>query len=204
MLYNLSGKPDRSISSMCIVYITSAFLLLVGAFFVFRVLARRDYHWKGRLTPFSAFLELLIWALYFGFPYIYNPPDWPWFWSLDTQSSVLWVFGFVCITVGFVLAFVTMFWFGLRRAFGLQVNELIQAGPYRLTRNPQIVGGSLLVIGSVMQWPSWYALGWVILYGAIAHMMVLTEEGHLRNAHGEGYMRYCERVPRYLGLPRRS
>ena len=186
------------------VYLISAFLLLVAAFVVFRVLCQRDYQRRGRLGPFPAFLELLIWALYIGFPYIYNPPDWPSFWALDAHSSALRVIGFVCITVGLALAFITMFWFGLRRAFGLQVNELIQAGPYRLTRNPQIVGGSLLVIGSSVQWPSWYALGWAILYGAIAHMMILTEEEHLLDVYGEEYERYCERVPRYLGFPLNS
>ena len=87
--------------------------------------------------------------------------------------------------------------------YWLEVDAMIQTGLYRLSRNPQIVGGSLLVIGSAVQWPSWYALGWVILYGAITHMMVLTEEEHLSAVHGEAYARYCERVPRYLGFPRR-
>ena len=64
------------------------------------------------------------------------------------------------------------------------------------------MGGALLVAGSAALWPSWYALGWLFLYAAIAHMMVLTEEEHMRNVHGEEYERYCERVPRYLGLPR--
>jgi protein-S-isoprenylcysteine O-methyltransferase Ste14 len=185
------------------VYFVSVFLLLVGSFLAFRVFVRRDYQRKGRLTLFSSFLELLIWALYMSFPYTYNPPDWPWFWSQDTQvSSVLWVLGFASVTIGLVLTFITMFWFGLRRAFGLEVNELIRTGPYRVTRNPQIMGGSLLVIGSAMQRPSWYGLGWAILYGAIAHMMVLTKEEHLRNTRGEEYERYCQRVPRYLGFPR--
>jgi len=188
-----------------IVTLLSAFLLLLGAFVVFRMLVRRDYRRKGRLTPFSGFLELLMWGLYMSFPYLYNPAGWPWFWSFEGHGSAgRQVAGFVCITAGLALAFVTMFWFGLRRAFGLAVDDLIQTGPYRLTRNPQIVGGSLLVIGSAVQWPSWYALGWAILYGAIAHMMVLTEEEHLSGVHGEAYARYCERVPRYLGIPRGS
>jgi protein-S-isoprenylcysteine O-methyltransferase Ste14 len=187
------------------VYLISALLLLVGAFGAFRVFVRRDYQRKGRLTPGSAFLELLIWGLYMSFPYIYNPADWPGFWSLGTRDrSGLWAIGFVCITVGLILAFITMFWFGLRRAFGLEVSALVETGLYRVTRNPQIVGGSLLVIGSAVQWPSWYALGWVILYGAIAHLMVLTEEEHLLDQHGENYTRYCERVPRYLGFRRRA
>lgn len=32
-----------------------------------------------------------------------------------------------------------------------------------LSRNPQIVGFFLAVVGFAIMWPSWYALGWVIL-----------------------------------------
>jgi protein-S-isoprenylcysteine O-methyltransferase Ste14 len=140
-----------------------------------------------------------------GFPYIYNPPEWASFWSRDVPvDTPLRVIGVICIVLGLALALGTMFWFGLRRAFGLQVNLLKQTGPYRVTRNPQIVGGSLLVIGSAVLWPSWYALGWVVLYAIVAHMMVFTEEEHLRAVFGQEYERYCKRVPRYLGFPRRT
>ena len=187
------------------VTIISAFLLVIAASLVFRIFVRRDYQRKGRLTLLSGFLELLIWALYMGFPYIYNPPEWAWFWSRDVPvDTPLRVIGVICIVLGLALAFGTMFWFGLRRAFGLEVNALKQTGPYRVTRNPQIVGGSLLVIGSAVLWPSWYALGWVVLYAVVAHMMVFTEEEHLRAVFGQEYERYCERVPRYLGFPRRT
>ena len=71
-----------------------------------------------------------------------------------------------------------------------------------MTRNPQIVGSALIVIGYAMYWPSWHSLGWVILYAAICHMMVLTEEEHLRRTFAEEYVRYCECVPRYLRLLR--
>ncbi len=52
-----------------------------------------------------------------------------------------------------------------------------------------------------MVFQSWHALGLVVLFAAIAHLMVLTEEEHLRRVFGEEYARYCARVPRYLGLP---
>jgi protein-S-isoprenylcysteine O-methyltransferase Ste14 len=32
----------------------------------------------------------------------------------------------------------------------------------------------------------------------VGHLMVMTEEEHLREVYGEEYERYCERVPRYL------
>ena len=131
-----------------IVYAISALVLISGAFLVFRIIVRRDYQRNEHLSPFSSFLELLIWGLCLAFPCIYNPPDWPWFWKLDSRSSVLPPIGLACIALGMALAFGTMSWFGLRRAFGLQVDALIQTGPYRVSRNPQILGGALMVIGS--------------------------------------------------------
>lgn len=187
------------------VYFISVFLLIVIALAIFRIFVRRDYQRKGQLTPVSGFLELLIWGLYMSFPYIYNPVEWVCFWSRNVPvSAPVRVAGLICIAVGLASAFGTMIWFGLRRAFGLQVNELTQRGPYRLTRNPQLVGGSLLVIGTVVLWPSWYALGWAALYSVVGHLMVVTEEEHLREVYGEEYERYCEQVPRYLGLRQRS
>jgi hypothetical protein len=38
----------------------------------------------------------------------------------------------------------------------------------------------LLVIGVTVQWPSWFAMIWIVLYGVIGHWMVITEEEHLR------------------------
>ena len=106
--------------------------------------------------------------------------------------------GFVLIILGFGIAFGTMFWFGIGRAFGIQVEDLVKSGPYRFSRNPQILGGYLLVLGSAVQWLSVYSIGWVGLYGVICHLMILTEEEHLNIKFGEVYQRYCEEVPRYL------
>ena len=182
------------------LYAISFFLLILIAFVIFRFVVRRDYQRKGRLTLVSGFLELLIWGLYLSFPYLYNPPEWVYFWSRDVSvSPPVRAIGLICTGVGLVIAFGTMFWFGLRRALGLQVNELIIRGPYRISRNPQLVGGILLVIGTAVLWPSWYALGWAALYGVVGHLMVVTEEEHLRDVYGDDYERYCERVPRYLG-----
>jgi protein-S-isoprenylcysteine O-methyltransferase Ste14 len=186
--------------SRTVVYLASALLLVLAAFLVFRVLVRRDYRRRGRLTPVSSALELLIWALFVGFPYLYNPPEWVWFWRPGVPvGPLLRSTGIICITAGLLSAFGTMIWFGLRRAVGLEVSGLVQSGPYRLSRNPQLVGGSLLIVGTVTLWPSWYAAGWAILYGAIGHLMVLTEEEHLRAVYRDEYDSYCARVPQYVG-----
>jgi protein-S-isoprenylcysteine O-methyltransferase Ste14 len=184
-------------------YLISALLLLAAAFVVFRVLVQRDYNRERRLTPFTSFLELLIWVLYVCFPYIYNPPDWWLVWFADSPANpALKIIGSALTAAGMAVAVVAMARLGFGRTLGQKAEALQQTGLYRLSRNPQLVGGGLAVLGIAVLWPSWYALGWVVLYGVIGHLMVLTEEEHLRKVHGEAYARYCERVPRYLGLPR--
>jgi len=179
------------------VYLISAFLLLVAAFVFFRFFGRRDYRRKGRLTLFSLLVETLIFFLWGGFPYIYGPSDWP----AVQVGPILEAMGWISLAGGLGIMFTAMAGLGLRRALGQESKVLKQTGFYRVSRNPQIVGCALYGIGFALLWPSWYALGWVILFAAMAHMMVLTEEEHLRHVHGEEYVRYCARVPRYLGFP---
>jgi protein-S-isoprenylcysteine O-methyltransferase Ste14 len=178
------------------VYLISALVLLIASFVVFRIFVRRDYWRKGRLTPFSTFLEVLIFALHGTFTYIYIPSDWP----VLHISPLLNVIGVISMGGGLAIVITAMVGLGLCRSLGQEANALKQPGLYRATRNPQIVGYALLVIGYAALWPSWFALGWVALYAAIAHTMVLTEEEHLRNTHGQEYVQYCKQVPRYLGF----
>ena len=103
--------------------------------------------------------------------------------------------------VGIVFGLAAMASLGFRRSCGQEENELKQTGLYGLTRNPQIVAFFPLILGIALRWPSWYALGWMVLWAAMIHMMVLTEEEHLRDVFGEEYRQYCKRVPRYIGFP---
>lgn len=188
-----------------IIYFIFASLLLTISFVIFRIIVRRDYKRKGRLTLLSTMLESIIWVPYFSFPYIYNPLDWGWFWSYEVQvSPVISVIGVISIVVGLASTIISVAYLGLRRSLGQEVNILRESGLYRVTRNPQIVACVPLVVGYVLLIPSWYALGWLILYAAMSHMMVVTEEEHLQNIHGEKYVQYCKRVPRYLDFPSKS
>jgi protein-S-isoprenylcysteine O-methyltransferase Ste14 len=165
------------------VYLIAALLVLLVAFATFRIFVRRDYQRKGRLTPFTSFLELLIWGLFVCFPYIYNPSDWWLAWFADTPvSPVFRIIGLAFTTVGMAMEVIAIGALGVRKTMGQKAEVLAQVGLYRVSRNPQIVGGGLAVVGIAVLWPSWYALGWVVLYGVIAHMMVLTEEEHLHSA----------------------
>lgn len=182
-----------------ILIICSAAILLGLSFLVFRRLIRRDYLKFGHLTGISSLSELIVFAGIMGFPYLFHPPQWSYFWKLDGPSGFALHFtGLLIVIIGFVLAFVTMGWFGFKRAMGLEAEGLISRGPYRFSRNPQIIGGYLLVIGISVQWPSWFCLVWIAIYGISGHWMILTEEEHLRILRGEEYVLYCEKIPRYL------
>ena len=184
------------------IYLFLAVLLSGYAYFVFRVLVRRDYRQRGRLGAVASLLQLSVFAGFFGFPYLFNPPEWPWFWRLSSSAPRgLQVVGLGLICMGCIVAFGTMAWFGIERAFGLIVGDFITQGPYHYTRNPQVLGGYLLVIGVVLQWPSLQAVVWLVVYGLISHWMVITEEEHLTQVFGEVYLQYCAETPRYLAVP---
>lgn len=187
------------------VALGSAALLAIAAQVVFRRIVRRGYRLHHGLTLLPSFLQLLIWGLFFAYPCSYNPPDWAWSPS-DLSREIPWLAfaGWALVGLGLILGGGAMAWLGLPRSFGKAGQTLEASGPYRITRNPQLVGGVPLIVGYVLLWPSWYALAWLALFAFMAHMMVLSEEEHLLRQYGEEYNRYCSQVPRYLGWPRRS
>jgi protein-S-isoprenylcysteine O-methyltransferase Ste14 len=185
------------------LYLVSASVVLSAAFVVFRVLVRHDYRKRGHLTRFTGFSELAVRMLVVFFPCLYSPDDWLLVWFGNPPVSLpLRIVGGTATAVGILIAVAAITGLGVGKTMGQTRDTLNQAGLYRMSRNPQIVGGALVVTGCAVLWPSWYALGWVALYAIVGHVMVLTEEEYLRNVYGEEYTTYCQRTPRYVGLPR--
>ena len=182
-----------------IVYFVAAFFLLVLAFVIFRIVVRRNYQRKRRLTWLSVLLEFFIFALHANFSYIYLPAEWPNL-PMWPENSLLNAIGLIMLVGGFVGVAIGMIGLGFKRLFGREVGEIKQTGLYGLSRNPQIIAYGIMVLGWAVLWPSWQGLGWVALYGVISHMMVITEEEYLREVDSEAYERYCEHVPRYISL----
>ena len=178
------------------IYLSSAVLLLLAAIFVFRVQVRRDYLRKCKLTPVSVFMETLIFFLLGGFPYVYGIQDWP----EVKVGLILEILGWIFLVAGLLVIATGMVQLGFRSIFGQGSKNFKQNGFYGFSRNPQILGCWLYVIGFTLLWPSWYTLGWACLFGVVAHMMVLTEEEYLCQVFGDVYQRYAEAVPRYISL----
>ena len=185
--------------TLAVIYLVVVASLLAGAFLVFRVLVRKDYRQNGKLTMLSSLLELVVCLAYACVPYLYNPPCWPYIWSCKPHSPMpVALLGYLVIASGVLLGFGSMLWLGIARSFGRKVTDLYHTGPYRYSRNPQVVGGFLMAAGIALLWPSWYALGWAISWMAMFHLMVLTEEEHLTRVYGEAYLRYFQQAPRYI------
>jgi protein-S-isoprenylcysteine O-methyltransferase Ste14 len=181
------------------IYWGSALLVLVATVVILRVIVRRGYARKGHLTPFSSASQWLLCMIWAAFSSVYLPGDWP---ALHV-GPVVQAFGWVCVALGAVTLILAIAWLGLQHTNGLAADVLVQAGPYGLSRNPQLVGFGLGLIGFAVLWASFHMLVSVALFVVLAHVMVLTEEEHLCRVHGEHYKRYIGRVPRYVGLPAR-
>ncbi len=177
-------------------YLIAGFTLLGAAYLIFTFLFRHDYQRQGRLSSLSILLGTLVYFALGGFPYIYGIRDWP---QVYVPSLVEWV-GWFCLFGGLALLFTAMFQLGINRSIGQGGGSLKQTGFYRLSRNPQVLGCWLYVIGFTLLWPSWYTLGWAFLFGVITHLMIISEEDHMRRTYGDTYEGYCRKVPRYLSV----
>ena len=75
---------------------------------------------------------------------------------------------------------------------------LVESGPFRFTRNPMYVFGSIWYAGLALLLVQPWSLA---LLAAVVvtthHGVVLKEEEYLERRFGDGYRRYKARVPRY-------
>lgn len=172
-------------------------ILLAAAFLVFAIV-RKDYQTLGKLSRFTAIMQTGYFCAYALSSYAF----------LDSRLSQISITGLLLLTaiafmaIGFLVVAFSMPFLG-RRSFGREVGSLRMTGLYRYSRNPQLVGGFLFVVGYAMLWLSWAGMLWASLWLAIAHWMVKCEEMHLQNIFGDEYRVYCARTPRYLGFPKK-
>jgi len=170
--------------------------LAAGAFWVF-ARVRADYRARGRLSRPVAILQVGYFCVYALSSYAVLDSRLP---HVRTAGP-LFPAAIVLMILGALLVLLSMPFLG-RRSFGQEVGGLHTAGLYRFSRNPQLVGGFLFILGYTCLWPSWPGALWAALWLLIAHLMVRGEEEHLRKTFGQEYEANCTRVPRYLGLPK--
>lgn len=180
-----------------LLYALCAALVLAAGFTVFRMIVRRDYAARGHLSAVSALLEWVAILLWVAFGSLNQPPDWP----TVHVGLMARIGGWMLVAGGVAIMLTALFHtLGVRRSHGRGVDQLERRGLYSLSRNPQIVGFLVAMIGYLLLWPSLRGAGTLFLIASIMHLMVKTEEEHLHRRFGAEYERYRSTVPRYLGL----
>jgi len=71
-------------------------------------------------------------------------------------------------------------------------------GLYRISRNPQMAGMFVPIIGASLAIGSWIALGVVLVWAVFLHSRGLAEEKTCLAKYGELYRQFMGRIPRYL------
>jgi len=79
-----------------------------------------------------------------------------------------------------------------------QKTELIMDGIYKYVRNPYFISYFIMFFSLFLVRPSIILLALIAITIAIFHRMVMNEERHLLQLHGEKYMSYKETTGRYL------
>ena len=76
---------------------------------------------------------------------------------------------------------------------------LVEAGPFRFTRNPMYLFGSTAYAGLAMLLIELWSLALLpVVLIAIHYGVVLREEEYLERKFGDAYQRYRDRVRRWL------
>ena len=124
----------------------------------------------------------------------------------DTRSleyAVPWLGALLLLLLGTFLFAVTVYLFISEGRGTLApwdpTQQLVTAGPYRFVRNPMISGVLMILVAEALLLGSLVLLAWALTFFAINHVyFLLSEEPKLAKRFGNEYVRYCERVPRWL------
>ncbi|MEH2623020.1 protein-S-isoprenylcysteine O-methyltransferase Ste14 [Bradyrhizobium sp. AZCC 1719] len=98
-----------------------------------------------------------------------------------------------------VWAILTMTRAGSNVPTNLPTTTIVEAGPYRFTRNPIYLGMVLGLIGLAIAFNSLWLLMTLVPFALVIHCGVIArEEAYLERKFGDVYRRYCARVRRWL------
>ena len=147
----------------------------------------------------------LVWALtgvHFGLVVVAAASS-TWHFSLPAPLAL--GGGVVLMGVGAVLCVGAAYAFrSPRRLNFLEHTRLVTEGIYRWSRNPQLVGWTLVLVGLGLLRGSAMVLFLAGLVWVSYRLHLPTEEEHLRRVFGDDYEAYQRRTHRYFGPPRQD
>lgn len=110
-------------------------------------------------------------------------------------GSLVFMIGAILVTLGLMGLIKALFDFK-----NTPLDEPVTRGLYSLSRHPQIVMASVVLLGACIAIGSWPALVLLVVARLLEHMGILAEEEVCLKQYGESYRLYLEQVPRYFVL----
>jgi len=78
------------------------------------------------------------------------------------------------------------------------LDEPATHGLYKISRHPQIVMASIVLLGGCIAIGSWSAILLLLLARIYSHFSILAEEAVCLKQYGDSYQQYLDEVPRYF------
>ena len=180
------------------VVIGAGCLLLGGALSLWR--APSELAEKGRI---SVLTFLATFVAYGGLALSAFVAAWSSYWPIPIPNGPALAFGGSLAFVGATIYLAARLQFrSFRLIWGLAADRLVTTGVYRLSRNPQLVGWGLLLLGVAVLGRSGAALLLATLFWASCLVSVPLEERALERRYGAAYEAFRSSVPRFFGLAR--
>lgn len=178
-----------------VLFVVVFILTFIATKIIFSRIAK-EYKKTDYLGLSSSYLQVFVFALLallINIPFFYT--DWPKIHiGLFTLSSgLIFIFAGMLITLGSMKIFGS--W---RKVIGSKTNKLDTTRFYKYSRNPQLLGYGVFLLGFTFLWPSIFAIVCYFVYWYISFNMILVEENHLKKTFGEDYFNYCAKTPRLL------
>jgi protein-S-isoprenylcysteine O-methyltransferase Ste14 len=108
-------------------------------------------------------------------------------------GTLVFIIGTILITLGLI---------GLIKALWdfskTPLDEPVIHGLYKISRHPQIVTSTLVILGACLAIGSWPALALLVLARLLEHFGIVAEEEVCLKQYGDAYRIYLQRVPRYF------
>ncbi|AEK19809.1 methyltransferase family protein [Methanococcus maripaludis] len=113
---------------------------------------------------------------------------------LKIRADSEWFYiGLVTYSLGIILYGASIITYAKPKLSGINLNGL-----YRVSRNPMYVAYFISLLGCVFLTQSWILLVLLICFQISAHWIILSEERWCIKEFGEEYLKYMNRVRRYI------
>ena len=178
-------------------FIVFSIAFLLFAYIVFRVMCKKDYSKKQRLSPLSTVMATLVFGLHGSLIYLVLPTKWPYLPQISQNQTIRILF-IIFFGIGIIILFISWFRLGTKISLGADKSRLQTGGFYKYSRNPQMVGYGFVLASFVIAYFSYLALIWFLLYLIVAYFMIKSEEEFLIQKYNEEYKDYCRQVPRII------